>query len=191
MKLRNEIEVLRLKEYESDENLEKMKEFQSILEQEQFKSQKFYQQLLETQEILSEKNEEIRKLKQNDLISKSNKQSPNKINIPDNKLIIKEMKLSVDSIIESLSKPNDSKNLLKVSKDLLNLQEFLAVNLKGSDDKIMVLLAEKQNNDIGKSNSNKKHKHSPSSNMDVQQVQTEPSEFKGSNFNIYKLSSNY
>ena len=186
-RLKNEIEMLRIREYESKENFEKL---HMMLEQEQLKAQKFYHQFIEIQDVLNNKNEEIQHLTEKIANNNNNNtKSPTKIVIKqdNNHLnIMKEMKSSVDAIIESLSKPNDSKNLLKVSKDLLNLQDFLTGNLKASnpEDLITSLITEKQNNIYN--NNNKNHKHSPSTN-----INSEAAEFKPSNFNIYKLASNY
>lgn len=134
---------------------------------------------------MKEKNLEINKL------SFSNKVSPIKSQPPNLKVnILEEIKSNLDAIIENLSKPNDSKNLLKVSKDLLSLQDFVTMHLKNHDDKINFLLSDKKKE--LSNNSSKSHKHSPSTNLSSYNViNTEPSDFKPSNFNIYKNSANY
>lgn len=181
VKLRNELEAMRLREsIETKENQEKFQEIQILLEKEQMKAQLYFEQLKETQDVLAKKQEEN---------SKKQPYSPRK---PDfnNITVMKEAKGAVDSIIETLSKPNDSKNLLKVSKDLLDLQEFLATNLTKSEEKINSLIAVKRNSSANSANKN--HKHSPSSNIDYNVLKTEPQEnIRTSNFNIYKTSAHY
>lgn len=188
MKLRTDIEMMRLKEEENREHIEKYKE---LLELEQIRSQKYLKEIEVTKELLTEKDEEIQKLhEKNDNNINFNSYNTNKFSptkVPNNNFI-REIKLSVDTIIECLSKPNDSKNLLKVSKDLLNLQEIIDTNLKSSDNKISRLIAEKRIEING--GSNKIHKYSPSSHLETLNAHNEANELN-SNFNLYKNSYNY
>lgn len=183
-KYKSEIETLKNKQHEYYELLEKTKELQEELDYEKQKSHSFMIELKDTQEKLKEKSLEINRL------SFSNKVSPVKSPTKGLKVnILEEIKLNLDAIIENLSKPNDSKNLLKVSKDLLSLQDYVTLHLKNHDDKINFLISDKKKE--LSNNSSKSHKHSPSTNISYNIINTEPSDFKPSNFNIYKSSANY
>lgn len=173
--------MMKLKESnENKENQEKFREMQSLLEKEQLRAQLYFEQLKETQEELAKKQEEVQ------LSAGKKQQTPIKINV--NQItLLKEAKGLVDSIIQTLSRPNDSKNLIKVSKDLLDLQDFMATNLVKGEDKINSLIKRNPS-----ANSSSNHKHSPSSNIESNIVRTEPHEnVRTSNFNIYKTSAHY
>lgn len=182
-KLKNEIEMLKSRQHDFIENIEKIKELQSLLEKERKKSHAYMTEIKEYETLLVDKNQEIQRL------SDEKFSTPVKTEKSDSRVdLLKEIKSKLDSIIENLSKPNDSKNLLKVSKDLLTLQETVAVNLKNYDDRINSLVSEKNKNSI---NGSKSHKHTNSTNFSPNTTQTEPSEIKPSNFNIYKAPYNY